>query len=243
MPAPAPLKKTLPVPQAAREIHKKIADRLAALEGGGFRSCLEPGFRKAWGEVLGLVSRYQEEIVRVSRMTTSCSAGCVACCFHWVEDVNSFEAEILAAYLGKKHAGSVGRIAAQCRRDEKALERLNAIVEEKLGGERNHPLAAALDPVDLLLASFYRLRRPCPLLENGRCLAYPVRPLTCRMYVSFSAPERCDPDYLSEEDIPTYLFDLEEEADTAIDRLHFRYQKFENVTGLRSLLERYLSVR
>jgi hypothetical protein len=60
------------------------------------------------------------------------------------------------------------------------------------------------------------------------------------MYVSFSAPEQCDPAYIDNENIPTYLFDLEEGADSIIDRLHFRFLKFENDTGLRSLLAKYL---
>jgi Fe-S-cluster containining protein len=146
----------------------------------------------------------------------------------------------MAEYLKEHHPQQVSRIVRQCRNDEKTLRDLNEIVETKLAASRNDPSTAALDPVDLLLASFYRLRSPCPLLENGLCLAYAVRPLTCRMYVSFSAPERCDPAYIDKDDIPTYLFDLEEEADGVIDRLHFRFLKFKNVTGLRPLLAAHL---
>jgi Fe-S-cluster containining protein len=235
-----PGKPPLPVPAAAQEIHKKIYDRLAALEAGGSRSCREPEFTKAWKETINLIDLYQKETAGASRMTISCAKGCAACCCHWVEDVNSFEAEMIAEYLKKHHPQKVGRITAQCERDGKKLADLNDIVETKLAAEHDRPSAAAIDPVDLLLASFYRLRSQCPLLENGLCLAYPVRPLTCRMYVSFSTPEQCDPAYIDNDDIPTYLFDLEEAANGIIDRLHFRFLKFENDTGLRSLLAKYL---
>ena len=233
-------KKPLPVPPAAQETHAQIYQRLAALEAGGSRSCLEPEFKKTWGEILPLIDRYQKEIAGASQMTTSCAAGCAACCCHWVEDVNSFEAEMIAEHIQSTCSDKIPSILTQCRRDEESLLQLNNIVESKLAAEHDRPSATAIDPIDLLLASFYRLRSRCPLLENGLCLAYPVRPLTCRMYVSFSAPERCDPDFIDNKDIPTYLFDLEEAADGIIDRLHFRFLKFENDTGLRSLLAKYL---
>jgi Fe-S-cluster containining protein len=233
-------KKPLPVTPAAMETHKQIHERLAALEAGGHRSCTEPDFKKKWEEILQLIDRYQKEIAGASGKAISCAKGCAACCGHWVEDVNSFEAEMIAEHIQLTCPDKIPSIRAQCRRDEESLLKLNDIVETKLAEEHDRPLADAIDPVDLLLASFYRLRSPCPLLENGLCLAYPVRPLTCRMYVSFSKPERCDPAYIDNDDIPTYLFDLEEEADSIIDRLHFKFLKFENNTGLRSLLAKYL---
>jgi Fe-S-cluster containining protein len=233
-------RKPLPVPPAAAEIHNKIYARLAALETNSAGTCLLPQFKKRWGEILDLIDRYQREIAHVSAIKISCRKGCAACCCHWVEDVNSFEAEIMAAYLKARHPEKVGRIVTQCAKDENTLTDLNAIVESKLAAAGTDPAVAGLDPVDLLLASFYRLRSPCPLLEKNRCLAYPVRPLTCRMYVSFSAPEACVPGDSDNDDIPTYLFDLDEKANEIIDALHFRFRKFKDDTGLRSLLAKYL---
>ncbi|MBN2189048.1 MAG: YkgJ family cysteine cluster protein [Chitinispirillaceae bacterium] len=233
-------KQPLSVPPAAHKTHAEIFRLLTSLEAGDIRSCLEPEFKKRWAEILELIDRYQIEIADASGMAISCRKRCAACCWHWVEDVNSFEAEIIAEHLKEHHPEKIGRIVRQCRDDEKTLRDLNEIVESKLASARSDPSAAAIDPVDLLLASFYRLRKPCPLLDNGLCLAYAVRPLTCRMYASFSPPERCDPDYIDEGDIPTYLFDLEEEANSVIDRLHFRFLKSKNITGLRPLLAGYL---
>ena len=174
-----PSKKPLPVPPAAKKIHKQIFDRLAALETNCAGSCLEPEFKNAWGEILNLIDRYQKEIASASQKTISCSTGCAACCCHWVEDVNSFEAEIIAEYVKSNCPGKIPPILSQCRRDEETLKNLNTIVEAKASALDSGESSKKIDTVDLLLASFYRLRSPCPLLENSLCLAYPVRPLTC----------------------------------------------------------------
>lgn len=240
---PSYSKERLPVPPSAKKIHEQIHGLLSILAGSNRHSCLEPEFIKSWNMVLGLIDRYQQEIAATSGRKISCRQGCTACCCHWVEDVNSFEAGIIADYIRRQFPDRVSDIAAQCRNDDSRLRSLNKIVETRItalnpGGSTN-----ALDPVDVLLASFYQLQLPCPLLDvkEGTCIAYPVRPLTCRMYVSFSTPPRCNPEYINADDIPTYLFDLEEEADSIIDTLHFKFIKFENDTGLRSLLLKYLS--
>ena len=229
------------MPPAARSIQKKIRVQLKELVSGSHVSPLEPDFQKQWRALIALIDRYQTRIAEASGLKRSCVEGCAACCFHWVEDVNSFEAELLADFVRTRHPEKVSRIRDQCMRDETQLKRLNAVVEQKLSSVEVQPDRGRIDSVDLLLAAFYQLRRPCPLLHIGECIAYPVRPLTCRMYVSFSDPYRCDPDYINAGDIPTYLFDLEEGADRLIDRLHFKFLKFESDAGLRSLLLKYLS--
>ena len=234
------IKMPLPVPPAARKTHNKIFERLAVLSGSTACSCREPEFIRTWKEILDLIDRYQEEIASAAHLAISCTEGCTACCCHWVEDVNSFEAELIAEHLKCVFPERIRLIIEQCRRDEETLIKLNAIVEAKLGDFNSRGLLKDADAVDLLLASFYRLQIPCPLLDGKLCIAYPVRPLTCRMYVSFSSPAQCCPDTIDEGGAPTYLFDLEEDADAMIDALHFKFMKFKNDTGLRSLLPKYL---
>ncbi|MBN2038171.1 MAG: hypothetical protein JW768_15630 [Chitinispirillaceae bacterium] len=210
-------------------------ERLVALQCG---SCLDQAFRAGWETVVAAMMEYQRVIAEASGMAIACRKGCTECCCHWVEDVNSFEAEIIAAHVREHHPEAIGRIVELCRRDNEHLERLNAIVEKKTADCLRHK---EIDTVDLLLASFYQLQRCCPLLENGLCLAYPVRPLTCRMYVSFGDPRQCHPDNINEYAPSTYLFDPEEEVNTLIDTLHFKYIRFHGDTGLRSQLVKYLS--
>jgi hypothetical protein len=54
--------------------------------------------------------------------------------------------------------------------------------------------------------------------------------------MSFSDPSQCLPEYINEDDIPTYLLDAQEEVSELLDELHFKHVKFEGNTGLRSLL-------
>jgi len=235
------LKPLLQVPPEAVAIREAITRRLVLLRDGSFESCNDPQFSTEWKLVNEDIDRYQAAIVGNSGRKVTCGARCPACCFHWVEDVNSFEAELIAGYLRREMPGRIDAIVDQCARDDRELERLNTIMEARLAAAGK--AAEGIDSVDLLLASWYLLKRPCPLLEqkSGACLAYPLRPLTCRMYVSFSNPSRCTPGRLDDGDTPTYLFDLEEEADSIIDSLHFKFIRFEGNTGLRSLLGKYLS--
>jgi len=246
---PAPLKKDipaapqrpLPVPEAARAIQRSIAELLETLCTGA-PSAMSPAFMAGWQEALTLADRYREEITQHAGRTVACTKGCASCCFHWVEDVNSFEAEAIAAWLVRYAPEKIPSIIDRCTRDAAALSHLNALVEAKLAlldSAQNE----AIDPTDLLLASFHRLRRPCPLLDGTTrsCLVYPLRPLTCRMYVNFSDPARCSPGAADDTDIPTSLFNLEEPADGFIDALHFKFMRFEGDTGLRSLLPKYLA--
>jgi Fe-S-cluster containining protein len=231
----------LPVPESARVIQRSIIVRLESLvKGSG--SALDPGFQAAWQEALFLVDSYQKAIAGNAKRTAACAVGCSSCCCHWVEDVNSFEAEAIAARLKRSLPDRIPTIIDRCNRDNAALSQLNALIEAKLA-MLDPAFTEAIDSTELLLASFYRLRKPCPLLEgNSRsCLVYPLRPFTCRMYVSFSDPVKCSPGYADDNDITAYLFDLEKRADELIDALHFKFMKFEGDTGLRSLLLKYLA--
>jgi Fe-S-cluster containining protein len=217
-----------------------MVERLESIRSNDAVSCLDDRFRRPWEEACTLLERYQRAIIEASGMKASCTKGCAVCCCHWVEDVNSFEAEIIVDYLKKNHAERIPYIAEKCLSDNGRLKRLETLVEQKLAAASTL-LDRTIDGVDLRLASFYQLGLECPLLEKGECMVYQVRPITCRMYVSFSDPLRCRPEYIYEGATPTYLFDPGEEVDRLIDKLHFKYMKFEGDTGLRSLLAKYLS--
>jgi Fe-S-cluster containining protein len=237
---PAGRKKLLDVPETARAIQRTLIEHLESLVFRGEESCLDDSFRQSWENIVALLESYQRAIIEVSGMTVSCGKGCSVCCCHWVEDVNSFEAEIIVDHLSKNHGGSIPRIVEQCRSDRGRFERLSAIVAQKLSALKSR-LNREIDGTDLLLASFYQLGSECPLLDNGGCMIYPVRPVTCRMYVSFSDPARCAPENINEGKTPTYLFDPEQEVDRLINRLHRKFITFHGDTGLRSLMARYLS--
>lgn len=229
----------LPLTPQAVSIHKEILMLLKILEEGSFSSCLDEGFVSTLKEVHRLFDIFQKEVLNNSELKCCCRETCATCCYHWVEDVNSFEAEIIADYIHTIMPGEVKRIIETCRSDCLELERLNDLVQKRLletgdDGEQ-------IDEIDLLLSVYYQMKRPCPLLDrNNRCSIYAVRPLTCRIYINLSNPSCCDPECINDSGMNTYLLDLEEDANQILDRLHFKYMKFEGDTGLRSLIPRYL---
>ncbi|MBD3392719.1 MAG: hypothetical protein GF418_11515 [Chitinivibrionales bacterium] len=234
---PGTRRPVLPVPPAAKKLHSSIVAEIRALLALDVTSPLDPSFTRGYHKVLELFERYQGLVIQHSGNEVTCGRGCTRCCFHWVEDVYSFEAETIAQYIHTNTPDRIDAIVEQCVRDTEEIERLDGLVTAKLGEHADKRDAGTLDPVDLLLASFYQLRRPCPLLdEHGGCGVYPVRPLTCRMYVSFSDPVYCDPEYINVSDVRTYHLDLEEEASALLDQLHLEFDRFGSDLGLRSLL-------
>ncbi|MBD3344302.1 MAG: hypothetical protein GF401_04485 [Chitinivibrionales bacterium] len=232
---------TIPIPQSAKTFHDKLVVILKELYTLDCRSSLDKNFRDKYNQALHLFETYQNEIVRHYNRKITCTKGCAWCCYHWVEDVYSFEAEIIADFLKTSRNHDLPALREQLRDDEAALVDLDNLVEKKLA---DSPYAGELDDndrIDLLLASYYQLKRPCPLLDdNGACTIYPLRPLTCRIYVSFFDPRHCTPEVVDHEDSRTYLLNCEEPASAILDQIHFKHLAFEEDTGLRSLLLKYL---
>jgi Fe-S-cluster containining protein len=232
----------VPIPEQAHPIMRRITGLLRQLERLPAAIPLSASFKRVYTEILGAVECFQNIVVEHSGYTVTCKKHCVDCCNHWVEDVNSFEALLIAEYLEQRQPDRVNTIRTQCESDCRELERLELLVTERLQKQGCTPDNHSIDSVDLLLSVFYQMRRPCPLLtDQGECLVYDVRPITCRMYVSFSDPLRCNPDYINSSLVPTCLIDLSEEANRILDNLHFRYLHYKGDTGLRSLLARHLS--
>ncbi len=231
----------LQVSPAARQTMQQITEHLARLEKSGFSSPLDPHFRGIYAETIGLIERYRAMIFDGSEYAVTCRKGCCDCCCHWVEDVNSFEAEIIVDHIRQTMPGMISSIRARCAEDCVELERLESILSKKLMEREVTPADHGIDQVDLLLSLFYRMRRPCPLLsEDGSCYIYDLRPLTCRIYVSVSDPLRCDPEYIDATAIPTCIVDLSESANRILDKLHFRHMRNGGDTGLRSFLAKNL---
>jgi Fe-S-cluster containining protein len=234
----------IPVPDSARVIHDEIVAALRAMLRRPYDGPLCSRFRADLHGVLSLFERYQETILSHGGLKAVCTRGCRYCCFHWPEDVYSFEGEIAADFIARHLPAKMATIAATFREDERELERLEEIVTLRLREPDIREQLSEEDQVELLLASYYRLERPCALLDHdGACGIYPVRPLSCRIYYNFSDPFYCVPSNVDESNVRTYLLDLEEEASELLDALHERFERHGGVTGLRPLLARLLEER
>jgi hypothetical protein len=113
-----------------------------------------------------------------SGVVPSCAVGCSHCCSLEVP-VSRPEGETLVAWLV----------------EQRAPEELDAIRARLRGWldwyRTDYPrlLASGMTRVD----AFFRHGPPCALLEDGRCGAYPVRPVTCRNHYVSSPASVCDP--------------------------------------------------
>jgi Fe-S-cluster containining protein len=229
----------IPVSAEAKTIHLKIVKGLQQLTTMQFKSCRDTTFKGLFTTYLSQFEQYQNVVLNSAGYSPTCGSGCSRCCNHWVEDVNSFEAEIISEYIVNHFPESVPSIIKTCQEDCSALENIERHMEEH--PQLNGTSGTELDQIDLLLSVYYQLKRPCPLLDkSGQCMIYPIRPLTCRIYMSFSSPVLCEPEYINADDIPTYLLDVDENAAELIDELHFRFVRYKDDTGLRSLLCKYL---
>jgi Fe-S-cluster containining protein len=230
------------VPAAAKRIEKDIAGILRRLVAAAHPTCLDKKFVDGYTKVLNLFAAYQREVLEAYPHMVSCNDKCGTCCNHWPEDTYSFEVQIIADYLKKNRPGDINRITETLREDMACLDRIKTAVRKRLLDPHERAALGDIDPYDVALSSFYRFNRPCPLLDkNGSCSIYPIRPFTCRVYVSFSPPEYCRPGRILGDKVMTYLLDLEKDASELFDRLHFMYDVFDGETWLRAMLYKVLT--
>ena len=99
------------------------------------------------------------EFAEKQHQRIDCKKGCEWCCHQPVFALD-YELEYLNNFI--------------CRNFTEA--RRNGI--QNRAAQKNNKLSS-LKETDLLNAKF-----PCPLLENGACIAYQARPMACRIYLS-----------------------------------------------------------
>lgn len=233
-PLPPPNKKAL-------ELYARIIAELKSLLAANTPSPLDPAFVSSYGVILELFEAYQKEIIAGSQYSVTCRQNCPLCCYHWVADVFSFEAAIIAEHIKQHSPEKTPAICALLREDASLLQALDDELDEGVLKNAAPQTLQALDRDDLLLEGFYQLRRPCALLDDhGACSIYPLRPMSCRAYLSFSDPLLCDPDTIYYHEALTCLCTLEQEADLLLEELHARYDHCDLDTSLRTLLPYYL---
>lgn len=131
-----------------------------------------------------------DSVARLQReegIVPSCKRGCCHCCrYHIV--TNIAEAHTLAQYVKREF------LAEQIDELRWRTQQWHAWDNSRPG---RHPLPPAARPLDLMRNSPY-----CPLLVDGACSVYPVRPVPCRTHFVCSDPQFCraasDPDATQE---------------------------------------------
>ncbi len=183
-------------------------------------------YSSQWSEQLKefyrLVDQFQEIELKSENYRVDCKAGCAHCCNHWVEDVYAFEAMVIEDYLNTHMKERLDEVVSQAKRDELLFES----IYDKLGDS---------DEIALLNA-FYSEKKACPLLDsNGLCIIYPVRPLTCRGFLSENKDTYCIENSEKNDQNGTFMILPSENVQSILDDIHLKYG--ENLpTSLRSWL-------
>lgn len=107
-------------------------------------------------------------------LTVDCKMGCSWCCYQPVFSL-THEMLVIVNYIREKF-------------DQERIDEILARAKKKSA------LTKSLSHEELL-----RFKHVCPLLQNGVCTIYPVRPLACRIYLS-SDVETCKARYNDPED-------------------------------------------
>ncbi len=132
--------------------------------------------RDAYLAVDGATACELERLRSEEGIVPTCRLGCCCCCrFHI--PMNIAEAQTLAQYVRREL--SLGQIRNLRMRTQRWHE-----WEHSLPGR--YPTARLDEPADL---SDYD--SCCPLLVEGACIAYPVRPVVCRTHFVRSHPAAC----------------------------------------------------
>ncbi len=112
----------------------------------------------------------------------SCKSGCFQCCGHHIL-TNVAEAKTLTQYI--RHKFSADQIEAlKIRTQQWHKWDATRSVRVNTAQERNRDT--------------FSTHQYCPMLVEGKCKAYPVRPLICRRHFVSSDPSLCSPFYDSE---------------------------------------------
>ncbi len=171
-----------------------------------------------------LYDQYIDECLHEKKRDIACTMGCSYCCNHWVEDIYAFEMKTIISYIKEQYPDKIKRIEIESTGAEMEMEQI--LENEEITDE------------SYMLNRFYTLQIPCPLLDSeGKCIVYPVRPLTCRSFFSRDVNRFCLPPVCDDELDGTFMVLLNEQVETVLDELHFKACLDESIpTSLRSAL-------
>jgi Fe-S-cluster containining protein len=114
----------------------------------------------------------------------SCGPHCAACCRQLVP-ISAIEARRLVELI--ENLPPSRRVTVRAR----FAEAVRQLEEAGLIASLRHPESISQTEKSSLGTDYFRLRIPCPFLEDESCSIYPDRPLICREYLVTSPAENC----------------------------------------------------
>lgn len=128
-----------------------------------------------------------EAAEKLDGLTCVCGKGCNACCRQLIT-VYPKEAEIAAEYLD-----SIIKGGKRAKFKRKLDEQIEYLADHGITAESVREISDRGGDEELALKEMYvTLGIPCPLLsEEGSCMIYPVRPVSCWDYRCYGDPIDC----------------------------------------------------
>lgn len=211
---PDVLAKAIPVENAANAIEKGF--RALSLNANGdddpleqrvsgnlYRDILEvlqthlPSLHQAFDE-------YVESVLATSVEKITCGPGCPSCCSHYVTSVEPFE---------------ILPIQERISTYDNFADLLFAFHERAALFASLHRETDGEEAEDRALHRYFLKARPCPLLTpEGVCGIRDIRPMSCRMYFSFSDPTNCKGKAILRPENRNFIVLLPDQAEIALAR-------------------------
>ena len=154
-----------------RKNRQRQAARISVTDQERFVQGVYAGVDEAAGREL-------DRLDREDGVAPSCKPGCFQCCGQHIL-MNPAEAHALAQFVRRNFSQT------EIRGLRQRTQRWHAQDEIRLG---RSPAPALSESADLYCCALF-----CPLLVEGQCSAYPVRPVICRTHFVSSHPSACRP--------------------------------------------------
>lgn len=215
-------------------------DRLDALAEGLGRECAIgpdnlakelPNILKFTEEYHNLYMKYLDAVLPQQPRPIQCRPACGNCCHHYPMSVEPFELVFLYAHLRKRE--DLLDILEGCQLRSSMFE---GFYEARKAADQdslpvNGDPAKMTDPgefddraEDLALHDYFSAWKPCPFSNPvGDCMAYKIRPVSCRMYFSETDPEFCTPEHLQKPENDSYIVYLPDSIEDAVYRVSEHY--------------------
>ena len=128
---------------------------------------------------------YKDLDNRISQLPKSCKKGCTYCCNQSI-NILMWEEPLIIDFVDSLSKQQKIIIKNNIKEYFKVF---NEITPE---ANRDNPLCAEdFSKVEKL---FREKRIPCPMLNNGLCMIYKVRPTVCRAHIVSGSPQECKND-------------------------------------------------
>lgn len=150
--------------------------------------------------------------------SVSCSMGCDHCC-HMLVETTWDEALVLARWVHSQPPTQRQSLVQKIRR---AANERQSFFSKRSSTERyRRPTTSGKEiSAKVCREYFYERPRPCPLLLQGVCSAYEVRPSACRLHIVTSPAQLCSRKNKDDSDveIPKEIEEQRDKVEDAAER-------------------------